>query len=113
MHQTKSEARMQTLVKWILGHAVEACGGDNEFIRFRVGEHEFEDKREEYPSEKLIANLALTVDAMGYPPSAFSIDDFGPEVIRSVLHAGRYYVPDEGGGMFPMLRTMHPEWIGL
>ena len=98
MNLTKSEARMQTLTKMILGHAVEMIDSDNEHLRFRVGEHVFEDKRCEYPSERLIANISLAVEALGYSRGAFDIGDLGPEVIRAVMHHGRY-CPDQGAAV--------------
>jgi hypothetical protein len=84
------EARMQTLSKLILGHAVEFVESGDSYIRFSVGEHEFADKRSEYPSEKLIADLSLAAYALGYSPASFSIGDLGPETVRSVLRYGRY-----------------------
>ena len=85
-----SEARAQTLTKLILGHAVETVDVDHTHVRVRVGQHVFEDKRSEYPSEQLLANVVLAVEAQGYYRNAFDIGDLPETDVATIIWHGRY-----------------------
>lgn len=75
-----AQARVQTMAKLIAGHAVEIVStNDPKQVVLRVGDVEFSDLREEYPSEGLVARIALAVDAARFNADAFKIPDFTPE----------------------------------
>lgn len=79
-------ARAQKLLKWILGHAVEACPPENGVVRVRVGEHVFTERRFEFPSDRFIAEIALCIEASGeFSRDAFDIADFDPEWVCAAL----------------------------
>lgn len=78
-------ARGQKLLKWILGHAVVAMKPDGGKVRVRVGEHEFTERRTNFPSEQFTAEIALCIDAAGYSRDAFDIGDFDPDWVMAAL----------------------------
>lgn len=93
--------RAQTVAKWILGHACEVVqDNDPDWITVDcVSERTFRDRRTEYPSEKLVADLCLAIYAGGgFSPAAFDIRDLDDLTLREVLighvnsaaHVSRY-----------------------
>lgn len=86
-----SHDRAQTLTKFILGHAVEVIMDmDPLYVRVRVGPHVFEDPRNAYPSEKLLANVALAVYAgEEFSPADFDIGDLPDEDVHAIIAHGR------------------------
>lgn len=78
--------RGQMMTKWLLGHACEVLTDmDPKKVRVQVGDTVFEDDRVSYPSEKLVANLALCIDAAGYSSEAFAVGDFDEEIVHELL----------------------------
>lgn len=75
------ERRRQAVAKMIASMLVEIIDPYDECdtITIAVGSAEFVDRRDEYPSEKLVANLALALDAQRVNPDAFQIADFEDE----------------------------------
>lgn len=77
------EARAQTIAKLIAGHGVFVVDtNDDKKITLHIGDVTFEDLREEYPSEKLMANIALAMDAAKVNPAAFNIGDMDDETLK-------------------------------
>lgn len=73
------ERRRQAVAKMIASMLVEIIDPYDdkcETITLAVGSAVFADRRDEYPSEKLVANLALALDAQRVNPDAFQIADF-------------------------------------
>lgn len=94
MNRTTVNQRMQTLAKYILGHAVSLVNADATHLYFRVGEHVFADQRLKYPSEKLLANLSLAVEAEGFSRNAFDIGELDDKTVGELTYHGRYS-PDQ------------------
>ncbi len=86
----KKAAREQTVTKWLLGHACDVVLDNNaEWITMTVGDAHFSDRRSEYPSEKLVANLTLAIYAgEGLSPSKFDIQDLDDDTVFQVLERG-------------------------
>lgn len=88
-------SRGQTLTKFLLAHAcsvVTDC--DPKYVRISVGSYVFEDLRENYPSEKLIADVALAVYSgagdIKVSPDDFTVGDFDPDDVARVISHGVY-----------------------
>lgn len=101
--QVRRSQRAQIVAKWILGHAVYLVldphpGRTKGTITLSAGGHHFTDRSDDYPSEKLVAELSLAIYAGGgLSPSAFAIADLDDETVREALvghvhsaHVSRY-----------------------
>lgn len=77
--------RGNQLLKWLLGLAVKAGTAEYGYVKILVGEHEFVERRSQYPSERLIADLALAIGALGGFDFSDVIVDFDPETVEGVL----------------------------
>lgn len=86
----KKVAREQTVTKWLLGHACDVLQDNNpNIVTMLVGEQRFLDRRSEYPSEKLVANMSLAIYAgEGLAPSNFDIQDLNDATVAKVLASG-------------------------